>query len=341
MPPAPSVSCTAGVSSITWTWGAPAGATKYQTRHDLGTGLGHTEWVEQTTTSKTRSGLSGGSQLTLEVVAGNAAGWSGTDAATCTTSLPAPAAPSVSCTAGVSSIIWTWNAPAGATKYRTSYGFLSPWVEQTGRSKSSSGLSAGASATLYVQAGNASGWSGSDSASCTTVPGAPSVSCTATSSSITWSWSSVSGATKYQTRYDLGTGLGQTEWVEQTTTSKTRSGLSGGSQLTLQVEAGNTAGWSGRDSATCTTTAPAPSAPDVSCTRTTSSITWTWPAVAGATRYRFSYNGTTWTEQTNRTRTRSSLSSGTKLTLYVQAGNTSGWSTSDSATCTTSSSTGK
>ena len=325
----------ADADSITWSWGSVTGATKYQTRYHLA-GFGYSSWVEQTGTSFAYEELSGGAQLTLQVQAGNASGWSGTGSATCTT---IPGAPSVSCTADADSVTFTWLVVGGATKYRTALP-LAEWAEQTGRSKAFDDLSAGTSLVLFVQAGNASGWSGSDSATCTTIPAAPSVTCTADTDSITWSWGSVRGATKYRTRFDLGGSLGVGQWSEQTGRSKTSDGLSGGSQLTLQVAAGNAAGWSGTDSQTCTTTIPIPSAPDVSCTSTASSITWTWPAVTGATRYRTSYNDSTWTEQTTRSKTSSELSSGTTQTLYVQAGNASGWSSSDSAECTTSS-TGK
>ena len=334
IPGAPSVSCTADADSVTWSWSGVTGATKYRTRFDLGGQLGVGQWSEQTGTSKERDELSAGALLKLDVQAGNAGGWSSTDSATCTT---IPAAPSVTCTADADSITWTWNAPTGATKYRTGLLF-SEWVEQTGRSKTFDDLSAGFAQLLFVQAGNAAGWSGSDSATCTTIPSAPSVSCTSTSNSITWSWESVTGAAKYRTRFYLGQQLGYGRWSEQTGTTKTSSGLSSGdSSLTLYAQAGNAAGWSSQDGATCTTT---PSAPDVSCTSTASSITWTWPAVTGATRYRTSYNGSTWTEQTTRSKASSGLSSGTTQTLYVQAGNAAGWSSSDSDACTTSS-TGK
>ena len=157
------------------------------------------------------------------------------------------------------------------------------------------------------------------------------MSCTADADSITWTWPAVTGATKYRTAYFWA------PWIEQTGRTKTLNDLSAGTTQLLSVQAGNAAGWSDSDWATCTTT---PAAPDVSCTATADSITWTWPAVTGATRYRTSYNGSTWTEQTTRSKTRSGLSSDTTKTLYVQAGNTSGWSSSDSAACTTSS-TGK
>ena len=231
--------------------------------------------------------------------------------------------------------------PTAATVHQISLDG-STWTDHTLGSKTEGGLSAGDEKTLFVRA-RASGdeyWSWSGSKSCSTIPSAPSVSCAADADSITWTWPGVIGAANYRTRFDLGGQLGVGNWSEQTGTSKTSDGLSGGSQLTLQVQAGNDAGWSGTDSETCTTTIPVPSAPDVSCTSKASSITWTWPAVIRATRYRISYNGSTWTEQTTRSKTSSGLSSDTTQTLYVQAGNTAGWSTSASAACTTSS-TGK
>ena len=331
IPSAPVVTCTADADSITWSWPAVTGATKYQTRFDLGGQLGTGPWSEQTGLSKTSDNLSAGVSLTLDVQAGNASGWSSSDSATCTT---IPAAPSMSCTADANSITWTWPAVTGATKYRTSSD-NSTWSEQSGRSKTSSNLSAGTSLTLYVQAGNAAGWSGSGSATCTTIPGAPSVSCTADADSITWSWTAVSGATKYRTRFDLGGQLGVGQWSEQTETSKERDELSAGASLKLDVQAGNAAGWSSTDSETCTTTLPIPPAPDVSCTADADSITWTWPTASGATKYRTSSDDSTWSEQSGRSKTSDNLSAGTSLTLYVQAGNAAGWSGSGSATCTT------
>ena len=337
----PAVWCSSDSSAVTWKWSMPQDVSEFRTSTNAAAAYLSDDWISQTAqTESLRLTGNSGERKSLYVQAKRSSDtyWSWSGAASCVikpTNIP------ILCTSTETSITWTWTMPTAATVHQISLDG-STWTDHTLGSKTEGGLSAGDEKTLFVRA-RASGdeyWSWSGSKSCSTIPSAPSVSCAADADSITWTWPGVIGAANYRTRFDLGGQLGVGNWSEQTGTSKTSDGLSGGSQLTLQVQAGNDAGWSGTDSETCTTTIPVPSAPDVSCTSKASSITWTWPAVIRATRYRISYNGSTWTEQTTRSKTSSGLSSDTTQTLYVQAGNTAGWSTSASAACTTSS-TGK
>ncbi len=162
----------------------------------------------------------------------------------------------------------------------------------------------------------------------------------ATSSSLTVSWSAVSGATFYELQRATSsagpwTGLGQR------TSPTTDTGLSSGTTYWYQVRACNAAdcsGWSAAGSGATSLAPPAtPSAPTVG-SATSSSLTVSWSAVSGATFYelqRATNSAGPWTGLGQRTSptTDTGLSSSTTYWYQVRACNTvvcSGWSMAES-----------
>ena len=131
------------------------------------------------------------------------------------------------------------------------------------------------------------------SASAATAPKAPEkVSATQTTSSITLSWSKVSGATGYRIYYKFPRDLHWKTAVDSTTaTSKTWNNLPSGETYIFAVKSytksGNTTTWGGY---TEFTTATKPAAPKkVVASQTESAIQLTWSEVKGATGYRVHY----------------------------------------------------
>ena len=269
----PVVWCSSTTSSATWNWSKPEGVSEFRTSTSAATAP--SGWSSRSNVSNRTLTLNGspGERLTLYVQAkrNSEAYWSWSGVASCTVK---PQTVQIMCSATSSSITWTWTKPAGAAVHQTSFDG-SAWTDQSQGSKTKSSLSPGESEALFVRARGSSNeyWSWSGSESCTTIPAAPSVSCTATGSSITWTWPAVTGATEYRTDL-VHSFLRSSTWVEQTGRSKAQRGLSGGTTQALRVQAGNASGWSGSGSASCTTI---PAAPSVSCSAGVSSVTWTPP----------------------------------------------------------------
>ena len=156
-----------------------------------------------------------------------------------------------------------------------------------------SGLSAGTTYTLYVRAKTGSRVSDWSSSSATTVPAAPSgLSAATTNTSLTLSWSAVTGATSY----DVKQGEDGTVTAVSSGTSHTFSGLTASTAYTLYVRASNSGGVSAWTSTSATTVLAAPLGVTVVIIPLrlssgqydhdkTGSLVLDWPSVAGATAY--------------------------------------------------------
>jgi fibronectin type 3 domain-containing protein len=230
----------------------------------------------------------------------------------------APSAPTnVTATAqSSSSISVSWSAVTGATSYDVYYEIGSSSTKNfAGNTSSASythtGLQASTDYYYYIKAKNGAGESGyssySSAASATTQSGssgggtAPStptgVSATAaSSSSITVSWSSVSGATGYYVYRSSSSSGTYTQVGSPTSTSYTNSGLSANTTYYYKVAAYNSNGTGSQSSYVSATTQSGgggvtkPSTPTgVTASRTPTSneyVTISWNAVSGATSYR-------------------------------------------------------
>jgi fibronectin type 3 domain-containing protein len=296
--------------SLAVSWTAASGATSYQVYRDTSsTGSFSTEVYNNSSTNFTDGSLSASTTYYYRVQATNNAGSSAFSApASGTTTSAAPGVPSTPAglTVGgatASSLAVSWTAASGATSYQvyrdtSSTGSFSTEVYNNSSTNFTDG-SLSASTTYYykVQATNNAGSSAfSAPASGTTTSAAPSVPSTPTgiqvgtitSSSITLSWNTVSGANSYQV-YTAASSSGPFTTLAYSGPSAqpTIGGLQQGTQYWYEVQATNSMGSSALSSAFgATTMLPAPSSVTVaSGSPSYSSLVISWTAVTNASNY--------------------------------------------------------
>lgn len=314
-------------NSLTLSWRSVNRAASYDVR------LRHNGTVGNTTsTSYTFSRLTPNTSYTLFVRARNAGGVSLWNSYTGTTTPPQPTGLSYSATS--TSITLNWTADALADRYGVKRGASG---SEAGTSRTSyifSGLTANTGYTLYVRAKTPAGSSPWASLAVRTAPASPSgLSAAATSSSLTLTWSAVSGATSYEVKRGASGSV-----TRVTSRSRRFTGLSANTSYTLYVRARNSGGASGWTSITQRTSRASLTAPTgLSISSTTSSLTLTWSAVSGATSYQVKRgsSGSVRTVSSGRSYTFSGLTADTSYTLYVRArkGSTAyGWSSKSGRT---------
>ena len=281
---------------------------------------GATTTVSYGTKSHTFTGLTAGASYTLYVRATapeGSPGWhSNWNSLSATTAL----------TSTSLTLIWhygTYEVKLGADGATTTM--------SSGTSHTFTGLSltAGTSYTLYVRPLRGDrDWV---SLSATLPPAAPSdLSATAGDTSLTLSWTAVTGATGYEVK--LGADGAAT--AVSSGTSHTFSSLTANTSYTLYSRAKNSGGVSDWSSLSATTALAAPSG--LSATATNTSLTLSWTAVSDATGYevKLGVDGAVATPS-GLSHTFSDLTAGTEYTLYARAknsGGTSDWSSLTAAT---------
>ena len=320
-PNAPTGLTTSGItqSAITLSWTKSTGATSYEVNGGALTG-----WTALSDVATYQfTGLTAGTQYTLQVRAKNTGG---TSAAASATARTIPVAPTGLQTSGIttSAITLSWTKSAGAASYEVNGGALSGWTALSDvATYQFTGLTAGTQYTLQVRAKNTGGTSAAASASARTIPVAPTGLQTSgiTGNAITLSWTKSTGAASYEV--NGGVLSGWTDVGDVATYQFT--GLSADTQYALQVRAKNTGGTSAAASASARTIAAvAPNAPTGLQTSgiTTSAITLSWTASTGGTvtRYEVSTDGSTWTDSgSDTTHTFSGLTARTWYRLRVRA----------------------
>ena len=307
-------------NSLTLSWGSANRAASYDVR------LRHDGAVTSTTgTSHTFGGLTSNTSYTLFVRARNAGGVSLWNSYTGTTTPPQPTGLSYSATS--TSITLSWTADILADRYGVKRGASGSESGTSQANYTFSGLTANTGYTLYVRAKTPAGSSPWASIAVRTAPASPSgLSAAATSSSLTLTWSAVSGATSYEVKRGSSGSV-----TRVTSRSRQFTGLSANTSYTLYVRARNSGGASGWTSITQRTSRASLTAPTgLSASSTTSSLTLTWSTVSGATSYQVKRgsSGTVRTVSSGRSYTFSGLTADTSHTLYVRArnsGGTSGW----------------
>ena len=231
------------------------------------------------------TGLTGGAAYDVQVQAQNAGGtsaWSATSSlATAVAGLQAPNAPAAATLAddSGSGLLVTWAAPAtdathgAATSYnlRFSLSGAGNWTVQTGVTSpfDLTGLTAGTSYDVQVQAQNAGGtsaWSPTSTlttaAAAVEAPNAPAITSVApppdgTNSKLTVTWTapavdgSHGAATGYNLRYSPS-GAGTWTTVSGVSSPYTLTGLAGGAAIDVEVQATNAAASPSAWSATTT-----------------------------------------------------------------------------------------
>ncbi|MEA2571650.1 MAG: hypothetical protein QOI24_3651 [Acidobacteriota bacterium] len=334
-------------TSVTITWSASAGATRYHVRNKTTGG----ETGDLTSTSYTWPGLTSGTNYCFTVIACNVPGVCSSDSLqSCATpaAIPAPPANVATSAASSTSVAVTWSASAGATRYHV-------------RNKTTGGESGDITSTPYtwpnltsgtnycftVIACNVPGVCSSDSQqSCATPASTPAppanvATSAASPTSVAISWTASAGATRYHVR-NKTTGA---ESIDITSTPYTWPNLTSGTNYCFTVIACNLPGVCSSDSLqSCATPAstPAPPANVATSAASPTSVAISWSASAGATRYHVR-NKTTAGESGDTTSTSytwPNLTSGTNYCFTVIACNVPGVCSSDSQqSCATPAST--
>ncbi len=341
--PPDGLACSATTTSIEFSWNEVTGATGYTAKVQLA--VAGSDQTEQTTTgvsstSVTFSELAAGTAYYVSVHANVDAAAQGSAGVTCSTLLAPP--DGLACSATTTSIEFSWNEVTGATGYTAKVQLAvagSDQTEQTTTGVSStsvtfSELAAGTAYYVSVHANVDAAAQGSAGVTCSTLLAPPDgLACSATTTSIEFSWNEVTGATGYTAKVQLA--VAGSDQTEQTTTatSVTFSGLAADTAYYLSVHANVDGEPQGSAGATCTTLPPF-GAPVVSCSATADSITVSWGEVEGATRYQVLLGGkravVVGTEFTF-----GGLGASTSYEVEVQAGDGSHWGETAVETCAT------
>ncbi|WP_419919367.1 fibronectin type III domain-containing protein [Candidatus Poriferisocius sp.] len=302
VPPAPTVTATAGDMWVTLNWDAGAGGavgesswaaavTGWQYRMKTGT-AGYGAWVDVAAASTTREvdGLTNGVAYTFEVRALNRIG---AGPAATATAMPAavPDAPTVTATAGdkMVTVSWTPGGDGGSVvtgwQLRTGDG---EWVSYPAGTTSVpiSNLINGTTYTFGVRAQNVmgAGVAGVAAAMPATTPAAPMVTTTPGDETVTLSWTPGTDGGSVVTGWHLRVDDGQ--WQDLAgmglgadATSVPVRDLTNGTSYTFHLRAQNAMG-TGAVASVTATPATTPEAPTVTATATDGTITVTWMAGA-------------------------------------------------------------
>ncbi len=306
------VSATAGVEQATVNWTPPANdggspISSYRITPYIGANAQTPTTVSAPASSKTITGLTGGTTYTFTVTAINSVG-PGQESApsNATTPTTSPGAPTgVSATAGVEQATVNWTPPANDGGSPISSYRITPYIGANAQtpttvsapasSKTITGLTGGTTYTFTVTAINSVG-PGQESAASnattpTTSPGAPTgVSATAGVEQATVNWTPPandggSPISSYRITPYIGANAQTPTTVSAPASSKTITGLTGGTTYTFTVTAINSVG-PGQESAASNATTPttSPGAPTgVSATAGVeqATVNWTPPANDG------------------------------------------------------------
>lgn len=198
-----------------------------------------------------------------------------------------PAVPQVSATRTDVTATATWAAVPGATSYQVSYQVDNgSWVTSTTTATTASATtSEGSTITWKVAATNAAGTSDYSTPVplewALTVP-AP-VAGTSTTSSVTWTWPSIGAAGGYEVRYSTDGGSTWSDPTATSATSATKSGLTTGVAVLVQVRAKTAAGVYSAWSTAVVATSTMPTPTGVHWLGADSGSASTWTLAMGAT----------------------------------------------------------
>lgn len=297
-------------NSVTINWSAVSGATGYDVLFG-----GRT--YSTTENTKTFTSLSQNTSFSFQIRAKNASTSSEYCSAQTVKTTPATVT-NLQVSSTNNSITVSWGEVTGATSYDLLFNGVTYRV--TGTSKTVTGLTANTSYSYQLRVNNEYGSSSYSSAKTVkTAPAAPSsITTSVSTTSVTVSWTAVSGATSY----DL---LFNGEVYRVTSTSKTIYGLTPGTSYSYAVRSNNAAGTSAYSSTkTIKTTLVAPSVPTgISATSTTNSVTIQWGAVQSATSYDVMFGNQTY-RVTSTSKTITGLNHSTTYYYSVRANNSVG-----------------
>ena len=331
-------SLTPTAATVSWT-AASGTITQYQYSVNSGT------WTSAgTALTVNLSGLTPVTAYTVQVRAVDVTGAGAASSGSFTTLTPIPAAPGTPTFSNITATTATvtWTAPSGSV---TSYAYsvnAGAWTNTgTALTANLSGLSQATAYTVEVHAINAGGTGPVSSATFSTLtlagaPGTPSFSnIGATSATVSWT-AATGGVTSYS--YSVN-GAAWTNVGTALTVNLT--GLTSGTNYTVQVEATNAGGTGPASTGTLLTLPGTPGTPSMSSiTTTTATATWTLPSgIVTSSSYKLEYSldaGETWTSVgTALTVVLTGLTPGTAYTVQVHALNSSGAGAPSSAAFTT------
>ena len=349
-PAAPSgLSAAATSASLTLSWTAVSGATSYEVKR----GASGAATTVSSGASHTFSGLSAGTNYTLYARARNSGGASDWSSLTAITAPATPDAARLRSVAHSGDLYLHWDAVTGAASYevKTGPGGAVTTASSNASHRFSGVWATGREHTLYVRArnsGGASDWAWITYSGSNPPLALTGLSATATSASLTLSWTSApSNKTTYEVKLGASGTVATVAATGHTFTtygtgdkvaselSHTFTGWTGGTEYTLYVRAKNSGGTSPWSSTSATTLLAAPSGLGV--TTTLSSLTLSWDSVPGATSYEVKQgaNGAATAIASGTSHTFTGLTANTSYTLYVRAKNSGGTSPWASANATT------
>jgi hypothetical protein len=282
-------------TSATLSWGIVQGATSYTLQYKTSSASTWTS-VSITTNSRSITGLIAGTGYVWQVKA-NCSVYSSQAAFTTLTSTTCPSPVQLSSTnITQTGVTLSWGAVTGALSYTVQYKTpaASTWTSLTAttNSRTLSGLTSGTNYVWQVKA-NCSVYSPQSSFTTAVSTGcsAPSQLATTnvTQTGATVSWGSVMGATGYTIQYKTSTASIWTT-LTTTTTSRTLSGLTSGTNYMWQVKA-NCSAYSAQSSFTTASASSGCTAPTnlIASGITTSSATLTWTGPGNALNYSVRY----------------------------------------------------
>ena len=259
-----SVSVARADGTVTASWTAPAGASKYHVTYSTDNkqswslaAFNHSE------TSVTINNADNAKTYIVGVRSGNDAGWSGwvnsAPAGPYTQQQPPASVGSVSVARADGTVTASWTAPAGADKYHVTYSTdnRSSWslaaMDHSGTSVTINNADNAKTYIVGVRAGNAGGWSGwvnsAPAGPYTPPPAAPTgLTIAADNQSLTLAWSNPSDSSITGYEYAVQqAGNDQGDWTAITgsdaaTTSYAATGLTNGTAYTIHLRAVNGGG---------------------------------------------------------------------------------------------------
>jgi len=328
----------ASSSSITVSWSAVTGATGYRIYRSTSSSGTFSEAGTSTTTSFTNTGLTASTAYYYKVAAYNSGGTGEQSSVVSAVTFIGTPTGVTAVVASSNSITVSWSAVTSATGYRiyrstSSGGTFSEVGTSTTTSFTDTGLTAGTTYYYKVAAENSGGTGPqSNAVSALTRPDIPDgVTATAvSSSSITVSWSAVTGATGYRIYHSTSSSGTFSEAGTSTTISFTDTGLTASTAYYYKVAAYNSGGTGEQSSVVSAVTFIGTPTGVTAAVASSSSITVSWNAVASATGYRIyrsTSSGGTYIEvgtSTTTSFTDTGLTVGTTYYYKVSAENSDG-----------------
>ena len=294
-PGAPAVKVKATTNSVTLSWKAVKGATKYKL-YALDTDTNQLNSLGYgTETSRTIENLEPGHTYQYLVRSYNSAGLSKyTRRENLISATTLCTAPKLIANGGKRAVTLNWTAVEGATRYRI-YAYNAKTKTYTGVANTTkttytvSKLADGTAYTYLVRAYNGTAYSPysvKDHATARTKCAAPKLTATGGKKCVKLQWKAVTGATSYRIyAYDAKT----KKYTSIATTKKTAytvTGLKNGTAYTYLVRANNGATYSPYTTKNHVTVKTLCATPKVTAKAGKNSVTLTWKGVAGAERYR-------------------------------------------------------